>query len=206
MTDADRPRQPTGSGEGGLPLDSTSELLRRVRAGDGRARDDLFGRFLPILQTWARGRLPTTARNLAETDDVVQVTVIRALRQVEAFEPRREGAFLAYLRTILLNVVREEIRRASRHPQDPLGEVGNVPDQRPTVDAADAFELYESALSQLSARQREAVILRLEFGYGYAEIAEAVECASPDAARMIVNRALARVAETMSALEPPSPA
>jgi len=49
---------------------------------------------------------------MAETDDLVQVTLIRALRRAPTFEHRREVAFLAYLRTILMNVVREEVRRS----------------------------------------------------------------------------------------------
>ena len=80
----------------------TAVLLRRVRSSDGderqAARDRLMARFLPRLRRWARGRLPHTARSRAETDDLVQLTLLRALRNVDEFENRGDGAFLAYLR------------------------------------------------------------------------------------------------------------
>ena len=77
-------------------------LGRACRAGDQRARERLVSRFLPILRNWATGRLPGGARDLAETDDLVQITLVRALDHIDRFEHRGEGAFLAYLRRILL--------------------------------------------------------------------------------------------------------
>ncbi|MCA9754896.1 MAG: RNA polymerase sigma factor [Candidatus Eisenbacteria bacterium] len=183
-------------------LERTAELLKQVRSGDERARDRLVERYVPLLQQWARGRLPATARSVSETDDLVQVTLIRALRRVDAFEPRREGAFLAYLRKILLNTIREEIRRTSRHPEDTLDEVAvDAGQDGPGFD--ETLDRYDAGLGLLSERQREAAILRLEFGYSYPQIAEAIECSSPDAARMIVNRALVRLAGVMNEGTPP---
>ena len=95
------------------PLESTKTLILRVRNGDAAARERLVARFLPALQRWAHGRLPAKARGMVETDDVVQVSLMRALSRVEEFDPRRQGAFLAYLHRILLNSIREEIRRGS---------------------------------------------------------------------------------------------
>ncbi len=42
------------------------------------------------------------------------------------------------------------------------------------------------------------MIARIEMGCSYAEIAEAIGKASPDAARMTVSRALVRLAQLMS--------
>jgi RNA polymerase sigma-70 factor (ECF subfamily) len=170
----------------------------RVRRGDDRARDTLVRRFLPILRRWAHGRLRGPARALAETDDLVQITLIQALRHVERFEPRREGAFLAYLRQILLNAVRQEARGAARRPSgQPLSEI--VVDPAPVVEAVgrETMQAYEDALQRLPAQQREAVILRVEFGYSHREIAQAIGSPSANAARMTVSRALVRIAEIM---------
>jgi RNA polymerase sigma-70 factor (ECF subfamily) len=95
--------------------ETTQVLLSLARAGDDAARERLFARFLPKLEQWAHRRLPHSARGLADTDDLVQVTLVRALNRLDAFEPRREGAFLAYIRTIPLNVVREDPPRAAAH-------------------------------------------------------------------------------------------
>jgi RNA polymerase sigma-70 factor (ECF subfamily) len=77
-------------------LESTAGLLERVRGGDAGARERLLSRYVPALRRWAHGRLPPRARELADTDDLVQVTLIRALDHLGDFEPRRPGAFLAW--------------------------------------------------------------------------------------------------------------
>jgi RNA polymerase sigma-70 factor (ECF subfamily) len=137
---------------------------------------------------------------MADTDDLVQVTLVRALNRVEAFEARREGAFIAYLRQILLNAVREQIRHAGRRPAgEPLAP--DLPDRtRSVVEEVvgrETLECYEAALAGLTEDQREAVILRLEFGYDWPAVSDAIGAPSPNAARMLVSRALLRLAEAM---------
>ncbi len=181
-------------------IESTATLLGRVRAGDLRARDDLARRYLPMLQAWASGRLPGWARGPADTDDLVQVTLLRALDRVNEFEPRREGAFLAYLRQTLTNRIRDLLRQAGRRPQEELLD-GQVPDPGPsplqTVIGVDTMMHYDEALEQLTPEQREAVVLRVEFGMTYPEVAEAMGLDSWNAARMRVVRGLLRLAELM---------
>lgn len=179
-------------------LDSTAALLGRARAGDELARERLFARFLPILKRWAHRRLPSLARDLADTDDLVQITLVRALNRLQAFEPRREGAFLAYLRTILLNAVREQVRRALRVPQRlELDEQLAAPLEREHWVGRERLELYERGLARLDEDQKEAVILRIEFGFSYPEIAGALGRSSANAARMMVGRALLALAKQM---------
>ena len=178
----------------------TAVLLDLVRAGDEAAREQLVAYFLPILQRWARGRLPRYARTVAETDDLVQVTLLRALRHLDRFDNRGEGAFLAYLRRILLNAVRDEIRRSTRRPPHDSVEDEMLDPAPSAVEQAigqQAMGRYELALATLEPRQREAVLLRVEFGYSYARIAEAITCATANGARMVVSRALARMAREM---------
>lgn len=175
-------------------VDSTAALLGRIRAGDSAARERLFARCLPRLQLWAHRRLPRRARDIADTDDLVQVALLRAFHRVDGFEARREGSFLAYLRTILLNAVRDELRRSARRPDvteldDDLMEDGG-PSVLDEVIGRDRVRQYEAALERLTDEQREAVILRVEFGMGFREIAEAMGKSNADAARMTVARAL----------------
>jgi RNA polymerase sigma-70 factor (ECF subfamily) len=59
------------------------------------------------------------------------------------------------------------------------------------------LERYEAELMRLLPDQREAVILRFEFGLAYAEIAEAMGRPSSNAARMLVVRALAQLAQRL---------
>ncbi|MCA9753278.1 MAG: RNA polymerase sigma factor [Gemmatimonadetes bacterium] len=179
-------------------LERTAELLQAVRNGHPAAKNRLVARYLPILRRWAHGRLPAHARDLSDTDDLVQITLIRALDKIGDFEPRREGAFLAYLRQILLNSLRDEIRRVNRRPvRKDLDDA--VADPSLVVDAVgvETMVAYERALATLPERQREAVVLRIEFGFSYQEVADAIESPSANAARMMVTRALAELAEVM---------
>ena len=70
--------------EMGLPdrpvgMTNTIELLERFKRGDEEAVSLLVERSIPPLKRWARGRLPQWARSLAETQDLVQNAVLRAL-------------------------------------------------------------------------------------------------------------------------------
>jgi RNA polymerase sigma-70 factor (ECF subfamily) len=182
-------------------LGTTAELLFRIRKGDLAAREALTARYLPILKRWARGRLPAYARDLAQTDDLVQDTLVAALAHLNEFEIRREGAFLAYLRSAFLNRMRDEIRRVQRRPvREALG--SEIADHRRSVVeeavGRETLEHYEAALAELSEEQREAVMLRLEFGYTYPDIANAMGKPTANAARMVVARALVRIVEAMN--------
>src|SRR5690348_8403922 len=72
-------------------LDTTFDLVERVKAGDDRALDVLFARHLAPLRRWASGRLPRWTRDLMDTDDIVQETVFRAIKRIDRFEARHEG-------------------------------------------------------------------------------------------------------------------
>jgi RNA polymerase sigma-70 factor (ECF subfamily) len=184
------------------PLESTATLLQRVANDDDAARERLFRQFLPIITRWAHGRLPDFARDLSDTQDMVQLALMRTLDQIDKFDALREGAFLAYLRKVMLNNVRMEIRRVTRRNQhgfedsehelqDPEASVVSK------VIGQDVLDQYEQALMSLSVKAREAVILRVEFGYTFEEIAIATDTPNANSARMLVSRSLVQLAEAM---------
>jgi RNA polymerase sigma-70 factor (ECF subfamily) len=180
---------------------STLSLLSRARAGDSAAVDELFARYLPILKRWAAGRLPQRARDLADTPDLVQETLLQVFKRVGEFEHRGEGAFHAYLRQAVLNRIRNEIRNASRRPErEPLTEDLVADDASPfdAVLGSESVDRYEAALLRLSVADRELIVARLEFGLTYSELADAVGKPSVNAARMAVTRAVARLIEEIA--------
>jgi DNA-directed RNA polymerase specialized sigma24 family protein len=62
---------------------------------------------------------------------------------------------------------------------------------------AEAVESYECALEALSDSEQEAIVLRVELGLDFEEIARQLGKPSADAARMAVTRAIARLADQM---------
>jgi RNA polymerase sigma-70 factor (ECF subfamily) len=61
----------------------------------------------------------------------------------------------------------------------------------------EAVERYEAALKRLRDQEREAIVARIEMGLSYDEVAAALKRPSADAARMLVGRALLRLAKEM---------
>lgn len=193
---------PEGERQQAAPADagSTLDLLTAARAGDPVALDQLFARYVPGLRQWASGRLPGWARDLADTQDLVQDTVFRVFRNLEAFDYRGEGALKAYLRQALMNRIRNELRRASARPvAEPIDTSVEDRALSPADLAMDleARDRYDAALSTLSPADRDAVIARVELGMTYQEIALALERSSADAVRMAIGRALVRLSREM---------
>jgi RNA polymerase sigma-70 factor (ECF subfamily) len=148
------------------------------------------------------GKIPPACRNLLDTSDLVQMSLIRSLKALKSFEPKHEGAFLAYLRRISMNLIRDEMRRI-KHLPEVISLANDILAEGPSpLEAAIGSELlenYEAALSRLPLAQQEALIMSLEFGCSPAEIAIATGRASASAARMYVARALVRLGEEMKA-------
>jgi RNA polymerase sigma factor (sigma-70 family) len=183
-----------------MPAESSLDLIERAKAGDSDAVETLIARYLPRLQRWARGRLPASARDLLETQDLVQETLFRAFRQIDQFEVRGEGALQGYLRQALVNRIRDEIRRVNRRPPavglDPALQ-DDAPSPLERAIGSEAVERYEQALSRLKPDDREAIIGRIELGLTNEEVAEALGKPSANAARMAVERALLRLVKEM---------
>ena len=185
--------------EAGEP-DATVDLLTRARDGDREALEKLFERHTDLLRRWASGRLPQWARSAMDTVDLVQETMVGTLRNLDAFEPRGEGALQAYLRQALINRVRSQVRNAGVRPAV-VNLDSDVPDDitSPLESAIgqQTLERYEAGLKALAPDVRTAVVSRVELGLSYAEIAELLGKPSADAARMTVARALVALAEEM---------
>jgi RNA polymerase sigma factor (sigma-70 family) len=181
-------------------LDSTLVLLERARAGDADALDRLFARHVKPLRRWISGRLPKWARDMADTDDLVQDALLQTFKRIEVFDPRGPGALQAYLRQAVFNRVRDELRRKGRRPESTdLDGVELASDQSPLEEAigSEAVDRYERALQRLRPDEREAIVARVELGYTYEELAEALGKPTPDAARKAAQRALLKLASEM---------
>jgi RNA polymerase sigma-70 factor (ECF subfamily) len=203
MAEDSRPaRRRSDAGPSGASSDaeSTFSLISRAHAGDTEALERLFARHRGPLLRWANGRLPKWARDVSDTEDLVQDALLQTFKRIGDFEPRRVGALQAYLRQAVLNRIREELRRKGRRP-DPT-DLDGIADDRvesPLEQAIgrEAVERYEQALGRLKAEEREAIIARVEMGYTYEDLAEALGKPTADAARKAAQRALVRLAEEM---------
>lgn len=193
------PRGVPDSPSSAAPVETTIALLARARQGDQAAIERLFSRHLGPLQRFARGRLPAWARDLTDTDDLVQDALLQTFKRLDAFEPRHPGALQAYLRQAVMNRLRDELRRQARGPSrvdlDHAALSG-----RSWVEETVGMETmtaYAQGLGHLEPEEREAIIGRVELGLSYDELALVLEKPTADAARKAAQRALVRLAREM---------
>jgi RNA polymerase sigma-70 factor (ECF subfamily) len=179
---------------------ASMELLARARSGDPTALNDICERYLPRMQKWAHGRLPAWARGALDTHDLVQDAFSNVIQRLDSFEPRHDGALQAFLRTALLNRIRDEIRRAHRRPTDALASDRPADGPSPIEEAigSEALARYDAALQRLKPADREAIIARIELGLPYPEVAQALGKPCVAAAHVAVSRALVKLAKEMS--------
>lgn len=184
------------------PLESTSELIRRVRDGDSESLERLIERHVAPLRRFVSGRLPRWARDLADTDDLVQDTLLRTFSRMDAFEVRGVGALHAYLRQAVMNRLRDELRRKGRVPPlvdiESLELAGQGSPLEETL-GREAAARYVAALARLDPEERELIIGRVEMEYSFADLADMLGKPTADAARKAARRALLRLAEEMKA-------
>lgn len=130
-------------------------------------RDDIV-QLLPRLRRFAR----TIARNAHDADDLVQVTIERALARCDQLRPdsRLESWMFGIMRNAWIDEVRARVRRDRVFaPEEAAANVGDGHE-----DAVNALAI-QSAMQQLPEEQRMAVGLVLVEGLSYKEAAQVME-------------------------------
>lgn len=188
-----------GSAASGVSFDaeSTMELLRRARDGDGGARLHLVDRYETAFQRWLEARLPHRLRNRIDAGALLRRTIENA---IEELDPEREGELWDHLRTQLLEGLRQGVAAASVRPPTETHSLAmdSAACPQEEVVGSDTLDRYERALGRLRSEERQAIVTRIEMGCTYEQVAESLGKPSVGAARMAVCRALVRLAREMS--------
>lgn len=158
-------------------------------SSSAQLKADLISR-IPKLRAFAM----SLCGNADRADDLVQETLAKAWGKLDSFV---EGTDLgAWLFTILRNGYFSEFRKRRREVSDSegkiVGRVAVAPGQDIHMDMLD----FRAALAQLSAEQREALILIGAAGYSYDEAAE-ICCCAVGTIKSRVNRGRGRLAEML---------
>lgn len=116
----------------------------------------------------------------ADLDDLLQVVAMQICRKIT--EVREPKAFKSWLRTVTINVAREEGRKTTRRKKSMLKLVGmEKADRRMPMDADAAAtqsdeskRIYQAAMS-LPVGYREPILLRCMRSMSYQQIGEVLE-------------------------------
>ncbi len=145
---------------------------------------------LPSLRAFAR----SLAHNSAQADDLVQDTLVKALANVERFEP---GTNLrAWLFTILRNHYYSQLRKLKREVEDADGKFAARLAVRPEQDGSVDLEDFKVAFQQLAPDHREVLTLVGASGCSYEEAATICGCAV-GTIKSRVNRARRKLADLL---------
>ena len=133
-------------------------------------RDDILAA-VPNLRAFAISLSGNTDR----ADDLVQETLLRAIANINSFQP---GSNLpAWLFTILRNLFRSDYRKRRREVEDADGTYAQRLKTQPSQGVHLEFEEFRTALEKLPQDQREALILVGASGFSYEDAAAICGCA-----------------------------
>src|SRR5262252_3908179 len=89
--------------------ESSMDLLEASRLGNADALNRLLHRYMAPLRSWASRGLPRWARDLEDSQDIVQGAVLKCLHHLSDFEPSHDGGLHGYLRTAVTNQIRDAL-------------------------------------------------------------------------------------------------
>src|SRR5476651_2241930 len=95
--------------------------------------------------------------NVDRADDLVQETLLRAIANINSFQPGTNMP--AWLFTILRNLFRSEYRKRRREVEDADGSYAETLKTQPEQTSHVEFKEFTVALNKLPEDQREALIL-----------------------------------------------
>jgi RNA polymerase sigma-70 factor, ECF subfamily len=189
-------------------LQDSLYLVRQAQAGESLALGELFARYYPLVRALVIKRLSSDLKQAMDVEDLVQDAMVDAIRGFDGFEVRSRQELIGWFARIVENAIKSAQRHQHALKRDRSREVSqqfirqyldqSAADFQPAADdpspsqlmgAREQGSILEVSLSVLDDAQRRAIELRNGQGASWAEIAEILGKASPDAARMLYVRA-----------------
>lgn len=156
-------------------------LVRRAMDGDPEA----FGVLIELHQTAVAGFLLSLLHDPSGAEEIAQAAFVQAYKNLKSF--RGQSAFKTWVSRIAINLARSQQRwrklrgwislEAFQGQEEGSWEEWLVPAGNPSESEREAVERkldLERAMTELSPREREVTVLRLE-GYTLNEIAQVLE-------------------------------
>ncbi len=191
-------------------------LLEQARAGDARARDQLFERCRNYVAVVARAQMESWMRAKVDASDLVQQTLLEAHRGFDNFQGKNEGEWLAWLKQILDHNAKDfirhyragkrqaalEVRQPEAESFNPLAHLatGSMSTPSQVLMAHERELALANAIAQLSEDHQTVLQLRSLQRLPFEEVAERMIRSRP-AVQMLWMRAVQKLEELMNQAE-----
>jgi RNA polymerase sigma-70 factor (ECF subfamily) len=176
-------------------------LALRARQGDRRALETLIDKNLDTLYGFVALKLGPRD---ADVEDVVQETLVGAIRSVSRLRAENDSAFLGWLLTIARYKVADHLRARTASRVDRSQDIADLEipadaDQSPpaVVEQNLRQEALRMALAQLTPEQEEVLTLKFVLGHGMDEIA-LITGRNIGAVRALQHRGLAALKQQLA--------
>jgi len=190
-----------------IRTETDARLVARARQGDVEAFNRLISRWEKRVYNYLLGLL----RNREDSLDICQETFLKAYRSLGTLEDA--GKFPPWLFRIARNQALSLLRGSfpdraepwtDQDPEDALANGGSSPSPLGLAGLTSGMELklaVARALDALPPEQREAVVLKVYYGFRFDEIAAILAC-PVGTVKSRIYAALARLKETLTAAPP----
>ena len=151
-----------------LATNEGAELVRRCRAGDGAAWEE-------IVQTYSRRVYNLAYRFTSRADtaeDLTQDVFVRVYRSLEQYDPK-QGDLQNWLMRLARNLIIDDYRKRQRAPQDEIADNLDLHDKR--LRSAGSSVQREMELRELGARIYRPELTSFQRIYGHASSLRDIE-------------------------------
>lgn len=198
--------------------DKTQHLVILAKEGDESARNQLCGVYVERVRRIVRLRMGGELRSKLESMDIVQDSLMSALRDLKDFNYSNEGDFLRWLSRIAENQIRgnlDQLHAAKRdmrkevpleqrstHTHNSSGQaLYPVSQTTPSLifSRREDLDKLEHAMDLLKPAHRQVIILARIEGLAHKDIAARMD-KSPDAVGMLLSRALLALTKAFEGL------
>jgi RNA polymerase sigma-70 factor (ECF subfamily) len=180
-----------------MPPAETAVLLSRAREGSRDALGELLSLCGERLLSLIRLRLGPALRVQLESRDILQATLLKAVRGFDGFGGGGRASLMAWLARIAENEIRDRADFHQRERRDAARQVeledalaSDLRSQTSRLVLCERLARLERALESLAPEHREAIVLRRLEELSFPEMGLRMG-RSPDACRMLFARAMA---------------
>lgn len=192
--------------------EDTFALLEKHHAGDPEALGIILRRCYPRVERIVQVRMRSRSQARADTADLVQDVMVRAIRNLENFSRQEDARLINWLACMAEREILSHVRNQRAAKRDEDREIARVKTSESTftgsqvdpirspdsiVSKKEDSEILDACLATLESEQRECILLRDFAGASWELVAEELDRPSPEAARKFYQRARTALKERL---------